>query len=261
MLGKDQTAAQRNRRVHFTTPSIFALFLAAVIGFSGSAVALAQEPTKPIPLFEQGARVLFQGDSITDGNRGRSSDPNHILGHGYAFLIAAKHGAAFPERKLEFINRGISGHTTIDLQKRWQADTLDLKPDILSVLVGANDSSKQVPLAQYETTYDQLLASARAANPKLRLVLCQPFVFPGGKKAAEYAKWREDIRQRQQVVTKLATKYGATVVDFQAALEAACQRALVEYWVWDGVHPTFSGHQILADAWEQAVRAALPAKP
>lgn len=34
--------------------------------------------------------ILFQGDSITDGNRGRNDDPNHILGHSYVYMIAAE---------------------------------------------------------------------------------------------------------------------------------------------------------------------------
>jgi lysophospholipase L1-like esterase len=245
-----------------STRSPLTLLLAAALGCGAPTAVLAQDAAvKPIPLFAPGTRVLFQGDSITDGNRGRTPDPNHILGHGYVFLIAARHGAAFPERKLEFLNRGISGHTTADLQQRWQADTLDLKPDVLSILVGANDSTKQVPIDQYERNYEQLLASAKAANPRIRLVLCQPFVFPGGRKLAQFAVWQEDIRQRQQVVTRLAAKYGAVIVDFQAALDAACQRAPLEHWVWDGVHPTYSGHQILADAWERAVAAVPTAQP
>src|SRR3982751_1244235 len=77
---------------------------------------------EPIAVFTPGARILFQGDSITDGNGGRSADPNHILGHGYAFIIAAKYGAAFAPLNLEFINRGISGNTVADLQKRWTSD-------------------------------------------------------------------------------------------------------------------------------------------
>ena len=52
---------------------------------------------------------LFQGDSITDGNRGRSADPNHIMGHGYAFSVASRIGADFAESKHSFYNRGISG--------------------------------------------------------------------------------------------------------------------------------------------------------
>ena len=64
----------------------------------------------PIPIFTPGARILFQGDSITDGNRGRSPDPNHIMGHGYQFILAAKFGGSMPERKLTFLNRGVSGN-------------------------------------------------------------------------------------------------------------------------------------------------------
>lgn len=37
--------------------------------------------------FNEGSTFLFQGDSITDGGRGRTEDPNHILGHGYVFRM------------------------------------------------------------------------------------------------------------------------------------------------------------------------------
>jgi lysophospholipase L1-like esterase len=73
--------------------------------------ALPARGLEPIPAFPKGARILFQGDSITDGNRGRGADPNHILGHGYVFVTAARHGAAFPELQIDFMNRGISGNT------------------------------------------------------------------------------------------------------------------------------------------------------
>ncbi|MBP5621401.1 MAG: hypothetical protein J6X44_05245, partial [Thermoguttaceae bacterium] len=41
----------------------------------------AAEPKQESELFPKNATILFQGDSITDGNRGRNLDPNHILGH------------------------------------------------------------------------------------------------------------------------------------------------------------------------------------
>src|SRR5437764_6286547 len=93
------------------------LFLLTSLLLSPVAALAAVEP---IAAFKTNSRVLFQGDSITDGNRGRSTDPNHILGHGYVFIIAARHGAAFPETQLDFINRGISGNTVLDLETRWQ---------------------------------------------------------------------------------------------------------------------------------------------
>ena len=146
--------------------------------------ALAE--TQAIAAFTPGARILFQGDSITDGNRGRSADPNHILGHGYCFIIAAKFGEAFPEANLEFFNRGISGNTVLDLEKRWQKDTLDLKPDVLSILIGVNDfthaGSGATPGAAdtYEHDYDALLTATLAALPNVRLVLGEPFLLPSG---------------------------------------------------------------------------------
>jgi lysophospholipase L1-like esterase len=222
-----------------------ALILAAFLNVN-PADALAV-PVEPIPAFTAGARILFQGDSITDGNRGRNQDPNHILGHGYAFVIAARHGAAFAEKGLEFLNRGVSGNTVLDLQKRWQTDALDLRPDILSVLIGVNDKGKGVPFDQYEQVYDKLLSDARAANPNLKIVLGEPFLKPNGQ-------INEDIRTRQQIVARLAQKHGAAIVHYQRAMDEAAKRAPADYWVWDSVHPTYRGHQIMADEWERVVR-------
>jgi lysophospholipase L1-like esterase len=202
---------------------------------------------EPIAAFTPGARILFQGDSITDGNRGRSADPNHILGHGYVFIIAAKYGAAFPDLKLDFINRGVSGNTVLDLENRWQKDTLDPKPDVLSILIGVNDSGRGIPLPQYEQVYDKLITKAKTANPKIKLVLCAPFVKPTGTV-------NEDIRKRQEIVAKLAQKHGAALVQFQPVFDEAAKRAPADYWIWDNVHPTYRGHQLMADEWKRVVR-------
>src|SRR5882757_4922710 len=128
---------------------------------------LEAAPDEPeMPMFPKDACILFQGDSITDGNRGRSADPNHILGHGYAFIIAAKYGATLADRNLTFLNRGISGNAVPDLKARWPKDSLDLNPDVLSILIGVNDQGRNLPIDQFEPLYDQLLADARAANAK-----------------------------------------------------------------------------------------------
>jgi lysophospholipase L1-like esterase len=221
------------------------------------AVATAGGPPS-VPVFLKNTRILFQGDSITDGNRGRSPDPNHILGHGYAFLVAAEYGAWYAERNLTFLNRGVSGNTVPDLAKRWKQDTLDLEPDILSILIGVNDHSRGIPLDQFEQGYDRLLADTVAANPKIRLVLCEPFVLPVGRLKAGYDAALADIRARQAVVARLAEKYHAARVSFQPVFEAACKRAPAEHWIWDGVHPTYSGHQLMADEWIRAVRKRWP---
>ena len=213
------------------------------------ALAVDARAVDAIPAFSQDSRILFQGDSITDGNRGRSLDPNHILGHGYAFITAARHGAAFPERKLDFFNRGVSGNTVLDLDKRWAKDTLALKPDLLSVMIGVNDNGKGVPLDTYEATYDKILTDARAQNPKLKIVLMEPFVRHPGKPVPE------GIVARQAIVAKLAQKHGAALVQLQKLFDEAATKTADDYWVWDSVHPTYRGHQLMADEWERVVRA------
>ena len=226
-----------------------ALALAACVALA-SGGALAADLVD-VPLFPSNARVLFQGDSITDGNRGRNEDPNHILGHGYCFIIAAQYGAHYPERKLTFLNRGISGNKVTDLAARWQKDTLDLKPDVLRILIGINDSG-HISLEEYEQVYDKLLVDAKAANPNIQFILCEPFYLPkdGHKEGDERD---QDVKKRQMIVAKLAEKHHAVLVKLQKVFDDACQRAPVQYWVWDAIHPTYSGHQLMAEEWIKAV--------
>src|ERR1700743_1528781 len=86
-----------------------------------------------------GKTFLFQGDSITDGGRSFDTDWNHVYGQGYAYLITARINFDYPDRNYKFFNRGISGNTVNDMAARWQKDTLDIKPDVLSILIGIND--------------------------------------------------------------------------------------------------------------------------
>jgi lysophospholipase L1-like esterase len=230
------------------SPLLAFLVLGILLGHGQSASALDQ-----MAAFRPGDTILFQGDSITDGNRGRSPDPNHILGHGYQFIIAAKYGEMYPERHLTFINRGVSGNKVSDLAARWQSDALDLKPELLSILVGINDQMANVPPAEFEKTYDKLLADTVAALPHVRFVLCEPFTLPVGPHKENYAPWLAAIQVRARIVERLATKYHAPVVHLQKAFDDACRRAPADYWIWDGVHPTYSGHQIVADEWVRTV--------
>lgn len=203
------------------------------------------------------SRVLFQGDSITDMNRGRSDDPNHILGHSYAFLIAAKTGAQYPERALEFINRGVSGERVADLAARWQKDAIDLKPTILSILVGINDVEGDTTIEQFETTYDALLVRTEKELPGTKIVICEPFGLPTGWRKSKWSVLGPRIAAMQTVTERLAKKHRAIYVHLQRVFDQASKKAAPEYWIWDGIHPTYSGQQLIADEWVRAVKSGL----
>lgn len=211
---------------------------------------------------EEGVNFIFQGDSITDGNRGRSDwDLNHIMGHGYACNIAGRLAADFPGRHYKFINRGVSGNKITDLADRWQKDALDLNPDVLSILVGINDSasylkdkSTGVSVKQYEETYRELLKQTRAKFPKVLFVLGEPFTLPFSSSRQEQTERQHDVAERSAVVKKLAMEFNAVFVPFQQMFDKALQRAPEKYWIWDQVHPTVAGHELMAREWIKQVQ-------
>ena len=208
--------------------------------------------------------ILFQGDSITDGNRGRTEDPNHIMGHGYAFSIASRLGADYPDRNLKFINKGISGNTVSDLSARWQQDALDLQPDVVSILIGVNDvlfrlkSKEALQPSGFEEAYKKLLIRTRKELPDALLVLNEPFVLPVGMVKENSDRWTAEIRQCQQSVKKLAVEFNAVFISYQQVFSEACKNAPAEYWMWDGIHPTVPGHELMAREWIRKVGEKAP---
>ncbi|MHA4896605.1 SGNH/GDSL hydrolase family protein [Pedobacter sp. PWIIR3] len=221
--------------------------------------AMSKSRLFAMPTFAQNASIvfLFQGDSITDGNRGRTDwDLNHIMGHGYAFSIASRVGADFPERNLTFINKGISGQNVRDLADRWQKDTLDLKPDVLSILVGINDSDSYradhkmgVSPDQYDKTYRQILNQVKAQNPNIIFVLGEPFTLPFYGAEGEANPRLEDVKLRQKIVKQIAADYSAVFVPYQEVFNRALKHAPEKYWIWDHVHPTVAGHELMTREW------------
>jgi lysophospholipase L1-like esterase len=208
--------------------------------------------------------VLFQGDSITDADRARdnqnANDPAG-LGRGYVFYAAGLLHEALPASKLAVHNRGIGGNRVTDLQQRWQVDTLDVEPNVLSVLIGVNDTwhgtgsgvaENGVRLDRYELVYRQILTEAKDHLPGLKLVLCEPFILPCG---VVNDLWFPEFTGRREIVKKLAHEFRAVFVPLQSVFDKARGRAAPQAWAADGVHPTLAGHMLLAKTWFEVVCA------
>jgi lysophospholipase L1-like esterase len=198
-------------------------------------------------------KILFQGDSITDAFRKPEEiNPAFQLGNGYAFLVAARLGLRHPERRFEFINRGISGHAVQDLENRWQADSLGHAPDLLSLLIGVNNiirrqnGSKDIPDAEVLASYRRMLEQMRAQNPRIRFLLMEPFLIEAGEVTAA---WKASLRPIQEGIAVIAGEFQAPLVPLQSLFDKALALAPASYWAYDGIHATHAGFQLIADAW------------
>ena len=59
-------------------------------------------------------------------------------------------------------------------------------------------------------------------------------------------------------MNRLGVKYRVPVVHYQRMFEEATKRAPADYWIWDGVHPTYPGHQLMAEEWIRTVKKGWP---
>ncbi|MFJ9777324.1 GDSL-type esterase/lipase family protein [Kitasatospora sp. NPDC101157] len=201
------------------------------------------------------AIVLFQGDSITDAGRDRG-DPAS-LGHGYAALAAAALNTA--HRGATVLNLGVSGDRIHDLRDRWGRDTLAHRPDLLSVMIGVNDTWRRYdsglasPPGLWEDTYRQLLGRVRE-HCDARILLIEPFLVPV---TPEQWAWREDLDPRIHAVRRLATEFDALLLAADGLLNQAARSVGAPGRIAaDGVHPTPYGHRLLAAAWCDLVLGA-----
>ncbi len=223
--------------------------------------AQAAEQSQKKSLVQPGNTVLFQGDSITDTRRSRpeAGTPNkqEPLGTGYAWMTAAALLTAPKGETLKIFNRGISGNKVFQLAERWQTDTLDLKPDVLSILIGVNDIWHQLggrydgTVEKYENDYRALLKQTKAALPEVRLVICEPFVLRCG---AVNDSWFPEFDKYRAAARKVAEEQQAVFVPFQSLFDNAVKYAPPEHWAGDGVHPSPFGAALMAAEWLRCVQ-------
>jgi lysophospholipase L1-like esterase len=200
-----------------------------------------------------GATVLFQGDSITDS--GRRSDPEG-LGDGYARLSVELLRGLHPDSGVTFVNRGISGNRVVDLRARWDDDAIAVKPDLVSVMIGINDTWHRyigrdlTTTEAYERDYRHILARLRDETPT-RFLLIEPFLVPV---RPEQWSWREDLDPRIHAVRRLAEEFDAALLSADGLLnQAAREVGGAQLIAVDGVHLTPFGHGVLARAWTELV--------
>lgn len=204
--------------------------------------------------------ILFQGDSITDAGRNREFDPH--MGVGYVTMTAGKIGADHPG-KYQFLNRGISGNRSTDLYARIKSDTINLKPDILTVLIGVNDVLHEyarqngVSAPKFERILEMYISEIKEALPDIQIFLLEPFLLCAKEDETDYLAMAPEVKLRGEACRRVAQRQGLTFVPLQDKLSALAEKTGAAYVLFDGVHPTCVGHELISRELYSALKTVL----
>jgi hypothetical protein len=202
--------------------------------------------------FHTGDRVVFLGNSITDGG--------HY--HSYIWLYYMTH---FPNTRITCINAGIGGDNVKQMSDRFDTDVLPMKPTVLTLTWGMNDSGyfdwfKPDATAIGQRAVDTAEARYAVLDKKLKqhpefkkiFILGSPYdettksnknrYYPG--KSAAFEK----MIDFQEATAK---KNGWEYVDFNHPMMAINQQwqatdTLFSLTPNDRIHPDYDGHLVMA---------------
>lgn len=197
-------------------------------------------------------KILFQGDSITDGGRDRNNP--HNVGWGYALYATRYLRERHPDMDFEFLNFGIAGNQSSDLVGRWTTDCIEWQPDIVSIMIGVNDTwhrahnREWLSNEQFEANYRNLLERVKNET-NAKIIILEQFLLPTDDK--EY--FREDINPKIMIARKLAREFADVYVPIDGYFAAACVERDSLYWSDDGVHPNNNGCALIAGHYADAV--------
>jgi acyl-CoA thioesterase-1 len=196
------------------------------------------------------SRWIFIGDSITDSGRRQCPE---AVGSGYVRDVRDWLRASVPALAPQVLNKGISGNTISDLQRRWEVDVIACEPQLVSIKIGINDvwhgltgAGEGTSIEKFREIYADILGRFRTAYPEATIVLCEPSViWPPAP-----AEGNQMLEPYVEAIRDAAVDFGVRdVVPLHRIFEkAGSERPDIE-WAPDGVHPSPSGHMLIARSW------------
>lgn len=157
--------------------------------------------------------VAFLGDSLTEGYDVRTFYPS-----------------------LNVVNRGISGDTTIGLEKRLKVSAYDAHPKVISMLIGANNFDTML------NNYETIVSKIKQNLPQTSVILCSLTSMTG-----DWAKNNAKARQNNVEIQKIAAKYGYVYADLYNALLDSNTKELKQEYSFDGGHLTAAGYTVVTN--------------
>lgn len=196
------------------------------------------------------SKVLFIGDSITDVKfnlrffykiKGRKV---------YALQVKDKLRAYSKDIKVDI--KGIASNRTYHIYDRLTKDCINLKPDVIIMLIGVNDAwENYVPqdypplLRPMEPHIREVYRRIRMELPDTQVLYLMPFMIDAVEEKFPFHKTLDEYRE---ILKNIALENGATVLDMQEVYYEAQKTMAPKDLAIDGIHPTNLGHKVMADA-------------
>jgi lysophospholipase L1-like esterase len=208
---------------------------------------------------EDGERVLFIGDSITDCGRRGAEAP---LGNGYVRIFAELVTARWPERRISYINKGIGGNKITDLKERWRDDVLFHQPQVLSVKIGINDLHSHLRGVEggvspelFARTYAELMELTRR-ELDCKIALLTPFYISTDRSGQTFRSQVLDLIPRYlDTVEKMSAQYHTRLVRLHEVFQEHLKYRDADTFCPEPVHPNHTGHAVIAQALLEALSA------
>ena len=197
-------------------------------------------------------KILFQGDSITDAGRNRKD--MHNLGEGYPLYASKFIKFRYPDEEFEFINLGISGDRTENLVERLQKDFIDIDPDIVSIMIGVNDTwhraaeKNWLSDEQFENNYRTVLQALKDKT-HAKIIMIEQYLLPAEDK--DYM--RIDLNGKIDITRKLAREFADVYIPMDGIFAKACISKPSKHWSEDGVHPNANGAEFIGGVYADAI--------
>ncbi len=206
-------------------------------------------------ILNKSSRVLFLGDSITDVKFNRRMMFS-IKGQSIYALELKKRFKKY-SRNISVKIKGIASNRTYHVYDRLTADCINLRPDVIIMLIGVNDAWENYVPEQYppllrpmEPHIREIYRRIRTELPDTQILYLMPFMIDAVEEKLPFRKKLDEFRE---ILRAAATENGAAVVDLQAVFNEAQKTVSPKKLAIDGIHPTNLGHRVIADAVERVI--------
>lgn len=206
-------------------------------------------------VLKKDSKVLFIGDSITDV-KFNFRFMHKIKGRNiYALQLKKRFRKYSKDIKVDI--KGIASNRTYHLYDRLTADCINLKPDVIIMLIGVNDAWENYGPENYppllrpmEPHMREIYRRIRAELPHTQVLYLMPFLIDAVEEKLPFHKTLDEFRE---VLKGLAEENGALLLDLQQVFYDEQKNTDPKKLAIDGIHPTNLGHKVMADAIEKLI--------